>query len=334
MNLLFRIAAVALASALLCSCARKADPAAASAQEAGTPAAPQRVRLQTDWFPQAEHGGFYQALAKGYYREEGLEVELLPGGPGAHIKPKIINGDAEFGMNPATDLIVAASRGLPLVMVAPFLQHDHQALLVHADSPVRRFEDLQGRTLVASPSLVWLQYLKKRYKLEFSLQPVPYGLAQFAADRNCVRQCIITNEPYVAAKQGLAVRTLRLADAGYDGYHVIFCRSDYARSHPAVVRAFVKASLRGWRDYIEGDPAPAHELILQRNREMSSEFLAYSRSQMIAHRLVTGDPARGGRVGAFDLARIQAMADLLLELQVSDRALKAEEVATTEFLPR
>lgn len=319
---------------LLCTaCSRTGEQATPVDRAAQGSARLSKVRLQTDWFPQAEHGGFYQALAKGYYEEAGLEVTLLPGGPGAHIKPKIVNGDAEFGMNPAVDLIVARSRGLPLLMLAPFLQHDHQALLVHAESPVHDFPDLQGRTIVASPSLVWIQYLKKRYNIDFGLQPVPYGLAQFAADKNCVRQCIITNEPWVAAKQGIAVRTLRLADAGYDGYHVIFCRPDYARQNPAIVRAFVAASLRGWKDYMENDPTPAHRLILERNKEMSEEFLNYSRSQMLKYGLVLGEPGKGEGVGVFSLQRVQAMADLMLSLGVADRQVQSSEIATLDFLP-
>lgn len=322
---------IILVLGLLTGCGRRE---ASAVQEGSASSAPlTRVRLQTDWFPQAEHGGFYQALAKGWYKEAGLDVELLPGGPGAHIKPKIINGDAEFGMNPSVDVIVAASRGLPLLMVAPFLQHDHQALLVHADSPVRDFADLRGRTLVASPSLVWIPYLKKRYNMDFALQPVPYGLAQFAADKDCVRQCIITNEPWLAARQGLHVRVLRLADAGYDGYHVLFCRPDFARAKPALVRAFVEASLRGWRDYIEGDPAPAHSLILARNKEMSAEFLAFSRGEMIRHRLVTGYKERGEGVGDFSLDRLQALADMMHSLGVADRKVPVSEVATLDFLP-
>src|SRR5204862_7323105 len=91
-----------------------------------------RVVLQTDWFPQAEHGGFYQAAAKGLYARAGLEVEIWPGGPGAGIKLKVASGEADFGMNRSDDMIVAASRGLPFVMVAATMQHDPQALMVHA----------------------------------------------------------------------------------------------------------------------------------------------------------------------------------------------------------
>jgi NitT/TauT family transport system substrate-binding protein len=292
------------------------------------------VRLQTDWFPQAEHGGFYQALAKGFYREAGLDVELLPGGPGANIKPKIVSGDAEFGMNPSTDVIVAASRGLPLLIVGVVLQHDHQALLLHADNPINSFKQLDGQTIIASPTLVWIQLLQKKYGIHFNIQPVPYGLANFLANPAAIQQCVVTNEPYLAQRKGVQVKTLPIADSGYDAYHVIFCRRDFARANPEVTRAFVAASVRGWRDYIEGDPTPAHRLILARNAQMTPEFLAYSRTELVLRNLVTGDRAKGEGVGRLSLTRLGEAIDLLLELKVIDAPMPVRAVATKDFLPR
>src|SRR3954469_6403608 len=121
-------------------------PEAASREQADS-AARRKVVLQTDWFPQGEHGGFYQALAKGFYREAGLDVEILPGGPGAGIKLKVAKGEADFGLNRSDDLILAASRGLPVMIVMAALQHDPQALLLHEESPVKTFRDLAGRTV-------------------------------------------------------------------------------------------------------------------------------------------------------------------------------------------
>lgn len=285
-----------------------------------------KVRMQTDWFPQAEQGGFYQALARGYYRDEGLDVELIPGGPGAHLKPKVVGGDAEFGMNPATDIIMASNRGLPLVIVGAFLQHEHEALLLHADNPVDRFEKLDGKTVMASPSIAWIQFVQKKYGIHLNLQPVPYGLAQFMADKDAIRQCIITNEPYIAKLQGVAIKTLRLSEAGYDGYHVIFCKQDYAQKHPEVVKAFVAASLKGWKDYIEGDPTPAHRLICARNAEMTEAFLSFSRAQMIRYNLVSGYPSAGEYIGCLSESRIASLIELLADTGVIDGRMPVDRV--------
>lgn len=292
-----------------------------------------KVVLQTDWFPQAEHGGFYQALAKGFYREAGLDVEILPGGPGATIKLSVAKGLADFGMYRSDDVIVAASRGLPLIIVGAVLQHDPEALLVRASSPVKTLADLNGRSVIAPPSMTWIPYVKQKYGIKFDLRPLNYGLAVFLADPEAIQQCMMTSEPYFAEQRGVKVRTVPLADSGYDPYHSIICRRELVRNSPDVVRAFVAASIRGWRDYLEGDPAPAHALIQQRNSQMSAGQLEYSRRALIVHALVTGDPAQGERIGRISLKRIQQQIDVLTEMKILEVPVTAASVATRAFLP-
>jgi len=292
-----------------------------------------KVVLQTDWFPQAEHGGFYQALAKGYYRDAGLDVEIVPGGPGSAIKIKVAKGDATFGMMRTDDTAMAISNGLPLVVVAATLQHDAEALLIHADDPVKDFPDLNGRTIMAPVSMVWIPFIQKKYGIRFDLIPTTYGLGAFLGDRNLIQSCFLTSEPYYAAQKGVAVRALPLTDAGYDIYQGIICRRELARNDPELVRAFIAASIKGWRDYIENDPAPANQLILAQNGNMTQGQLDYSRQAMIDHSLVGGFESRGERIGRIDLARVQAEIDLLREFNVLEKPLRAEDVATTEFLP-
>jgi len=236
------------------------------------------IVMQTDWFPQAEHGGFYQALARGFYREVGLDVDVRPGGPSSHVRLRVARGDADFGLLRSDDTAMAVSQGLPLVMVAASMQHDGEALLVHADSPVHDFADLDGQTLMAPLSMVWVSYIQKKYDVAFNLVPTSYGLASFFADPGLVRSCYLTSEPFLAQERGVPVRALPLIDADYDAYAGIVVRRDLTRNSPEVVRAFVAATLRGWDDYLNGDPTPANTLILERNSQMTQGQLDYSRA--------------------------------------------------------
>jgi NitT/TauT family transport system substrate-binding protein len=315
-----------LLTALLGGCARHAP-------EAKRPAVLRKVVFQSDWFPQAEHGGFYQALVKGYYREAGLEVEILPGGPGAAIKLSVAKGTADFGMYRSDDVIVAASRGMPLVIVGAVLQHDPEALLVHATSPVKTLADLNGRSVIAPPSMTWIPYVKKKYGVNFDLRPLNYGLAVFLGDPGAIQQCMLTSEPYFAEQHGARVRALPLSDSGYDPYHAIICRRALVRTNPELVKAFVGASIRGWHDYLEGDPAEANALILKRNNQMTPGQLEYSRNALITHALVTGDPAHGEHVGRISLKRIQQQIDTLTEMKILEVPVTAAGVATRAFLP-
>jgi NitT/TauT family transport system substrate-binding protein len=131
----------------------------------------------------------------------------------------------------------------------------------------------------------------------------------------------------------VAVRTLSLADIGYACYQVLFCRRELTRTAPEVVSAFVAASIRGWRDYLEGDPAPANALILQRNPQISAGQLAFSRGELIARSLVQGDRAKGEDIGQIKLERLSKEMKTLLDLKVLETPVAVSTVATTRFLP-
>jgi NitT/TauT family transport system substrate-binding protein len=316
--------------AAVSGCARpepKVPPAASRA------AAPQKVVLQTDWFPQAEHGGYYQALAKGFYAEAGLDVDIWPGGPGAGIKLKVARGDANFGMDRSDNVILAASSGMPLVMVAATMQHDAQGLMVHADSPVKDFKDLDGRVVIGNVGMAWFPYLEKRFGITIQRRQNTYGLGEFLANPEIIQQCLITNEPFFAQKNGRKVRTLALSSSGYDCYQTLFSRRDFVRTSPDVVRAFVHASIRGWRDYLEADPGPANEMILKRNPQMTPEQLKFSRDEMIRHAFVRGDPAKREDIGQLSLRRLTDEMNTLVILKILPAPVDIASVATTEFLP-
>lgn len=334
MRLLLQLAMGAAGLGLLVGCSREEAPRSPKMSAGGTGAVERRkVVLQTDWFPQAEHGGFYQALVKGFYREAGLDVDIWPGGPGAGIKLKVARGDADFGLNRSDDIIVAASRGMPLIMVAASLQHDPLALMVHAASPVRTFQDLKGRVVVGNVGLAYFPFLERKFGITFEKRQNTYGMGEFLANPEIIQQCLVTNEPFFARQQGKQVRTLAFAEAGYDNYHVIFCRRELTQQSPEVVRAFVAATIRGWRDYLESDPGPANTEILRRNPQMTAELLEFSRGEMLLRGLVHGDREKGEAIGQLSLARISKDIDLLQDLRVLEVAVGAQQVATKEFLP-
>jgi NitT/TauT family transport system substrate-binding protein len=296
-------------------------------------AAPVAVRLQTDWYPQAEHGGFYQALARGFYAEAGLEVTILPGGPGARVSRSVVSGTADIGIHRSDDLVVQIAEGLPFVIVGAFMQRDPQALLLHEDDPVQHFADLDGRTIMAMPGTNWIRYLQRRYQIDFTVVPMNYGFAQFVADRTFIQQCFVTNEPYFVRQQGVRAKTLLLAGSGYDPYRVIFTTRRFLREQPEAVEAFVGASLLGWDDFMTGDPTPGKAAITERNASMTSDFMDYSIETMRRHHLVAGEPARGEWLGRLDRGRLQSQLDLLVDLQIIPTAPPLGDVADFTLSP-
>ncbi|MBC7366589.1 MAG: ABC transporter substrate-binding protein [Undibacterium sp.] len=320
------------AHALLASCGKA--PAPATTAGAAAPGAPlPKVRFQTDWYPQAEHGGHYQAVARGFYREAGIDVEILPGGPNSAGPQKILSGLAEIAMGRSDEIIVNASDGLPFIIVGALMQHDPQALLLHDENPVKSFADLNGRSVMAVPGSTWVTYLKARYKIDFNLIPLNYGLAQFMGNKGFIQQCFVTNEPFFVAQNGAKPRTLLLDDSGFKPYRVYFCSQKYARENPAAVRAFVAASIRGWDDFIGGDSAPGKKLIAALNEQMTVAFMDYSIRAMTEAKLVGGDPAKGEETGLITRKRLQEQVDILVELKIIPAALPLAKYASFDFLP-
>jgi NitT/TauT family transport system substrate-binding protein len=313
---------------LLSACGRPSAGDAVAAAAGG-----QRVRFQTDWHAQPEHGGHYQALALGYYAAVGLDVDVMVGGPGAFATQKVATGQVEFAMGRSDDVMLAVQQGLPLLIVCALMQQDPQALMLHAHDPVQTFADLNGRTVMAPPGAAWIKYLQQRHGIRLNFVPLNYGVAQFLSQPDFIQQCFITSEPYQVSRQGAAPRTLLIAHSGYDPYRVIIANPRFARENPAAVRAFVAASLRGWHDYLHGDPGPAEAMIAARNPAMDPDRLAYGRNTLRRLQLVEGDPARGDALGLLRRARLQRLADTLHELELLSTPLRLERFVTFEFLP-
>ena len=324
----FKLVLGLAAIGLLVGCGKKAPPTTAAA------AAPVKVRFQTDWYPQPEHGGYYQALAKGFYAEEGLDVEIVPGGPNAQVIPTVGLGRADLGMTNGDDVIVAIARGVPVKMVGAEMQRDPQGILYHEERPVRSLKDLQGRTLMAGAGSTWIEVLRKKIGVEFTLLPLVGDLARFMNSTEFVQQCFVTNEPFFARQRGAKVGALLIASDTYEPYRVMFTSREYLEKHPDVVAKFVRASVRGWVDYLTGDPAPANRLLAAKRQDLSPEFLAYSIKAMNDYKLVLGDPAKGEQAGQLTEARLDKQIKLLQEIDVLDKPVAVADVATFEFVPK
>src|SRR3954463_11865978 len=152
-----------------------------SAAFAATP-----IKVQLDWVAEPEHGGLYQALARGFFAEEGLDVTLIPGGPNAFVMPSVATGKADIGQADSTNTLLQQAEGLPVVQFAAVFQDDPSGILVHADSPVHKFEDLQGKTIIARPEWAFLKFLQKKYALKVNVVPQNFSVAAFLGNHEAV----------------------------------------------------------------------------------------------------------------------------------------------------
>ncbi|HEY5228350.1 MAG TPA: ABC transporter substrate-binding protein [Opitutaceae bacterium] len=325
-----RLTKVGLAAAFaLGGCSRQAAPAA-------MPEAPFRITVQLDWVAEPEHGGFYEAYAKGYFRDAGLDVVLNQGGPNAFVMQKVATNQANIGQGDSTNTLIAISQGLPIINIAAIFQNDPSVLMLHADNPVKTFEDLNGKTIMARPEWAFLPYLKNKYHINFNLIPQNFEVGNFIADKNFIQQGFFTAEPYYIVKGGAKYPKFLYAwDAGFDAYTIVFANREWAAQNRDKLRLFLAAYIHGWRDYIEGDPKPAHDLMLKLNPNNTPEFLDFSRKMIVDGKLVTGHASTDdSQIGRISRDRFALQIQQLEELGIIPKGkLTADQVMTTDYLP-
>lgn len=307
------------------------------ASDAKAPAAaPERVKVKLglNWYPEAEHGGFYAALVRGYYRDAGLDVEIVKGGPSAPVMQQVAGGQMEFGVSNADGLLLARAEEAPVVALMAPIQISPRVIMVHKSSGIKDFAELKNMTIAMGASQPFYRYLRKKVPLE-GVTVVPYqgSVAQFLTDKNFAQQAYVFSEPFTAEQQGGDPESLMLADLGFNPYtSVLFTSEAYLEQHADVVGKLVQASVRGWEDYL-ADPAATHAKIHELNPEMGLEALDYGLKALAP--LVRDKVAEEQGIGCMSLARWQTLLDQLVEIElIKPDAVKAPEAFTAEFLPK
>ena len=301
----------------------------------GTARADEKFVYMTNWFAEAEHGGFYQAVATGLYKKAGLDVTIKMGGPQVNIFQLMAAGQADCVMG-SSDLQIMQTRenGLPITTVAAMMQKDPQVLIAHED--VKTFEQLKGKTILiaASANQGYWPWVKSKFGLTDSqTRPYTFNIQPFVADKNTVQQGYITSEPYAIQKAGVKANVLVFSDFGYPAYATtVSCMDKTVKDRKAAVAAFVKASAEGWKSYL-ADPAPANALIKKDNPEMTDDQLAYSVAKLKESGMVTGGDAGKLGIGVITDARAKASYDFLVSAKLLDPSkVKLADTYTTEFI--
>jgi NitT/TauT family transport system substrate-binding protein len=279
-----------------------------------------KLTYMTNWYAQAEHGGFYQAVATGIYKKYGLDVTIKMGGPQVNIMQMLGAGQTDCIMGSSDlQIMVARSNGLPIVTLAASFQKDPQVLIAHED--VKKFEDMKGKTILIASSArqgYWL-WLKNKYGLEDGqTRPYTFNIQPFVADKNTVQQGYLTSEPFAVQKAGVKANTFLFADHGWPSYSTtISCLEQTVKDKPKAMAAFVRGTMEGWKSYF-ADPAPANALIKKDNPNMSDEQLAYSVAKLKEMGIVTGGGASKNGIGSIELDRIRKNHAFLVDNKLVD----------------
>jgi NitT/TauT family transport system substrate-binding protein len=296
-----------------------------------------KVSFGTNWVAEAEHGGFFQAVADGTYRKYGLDVTIVPGGPNDNNRMLLIAGKIDFFMTANTLMSFdAVANKVPVVSVASIFQKDPQVFLTHPESKITKLEELKPLTLFISKDGItsYFQWLKSEYGFsDRNVRPYTFNAQPFIASPQSAMQGYVTSEPFAVEKAaGFKPGVMLLADYGFNTYSTLIeTRQDVIEKKPDLVQRFVDASIIGWYTYIYGDNSAGNAMIKKLNPEMTDELLAYSVAKMKEYGIVdSGDSVKNG-IGAMTDERVTSFFEKMVKAGVVKADLDYRKSYTLRF---
>lgn len=284
--------------------------------------------LITNWYAQAEHGGYYQALADGLYEEQGLDVTVRMGGPQINGTQLMLAGQAQCVITDDIGAMMANKRDIPVTLVATSFQFDPTVVITHTD--VETMEDLKTRTILISNSAQssWWPWAKKQYGFTDEMtRPYTFNIQPFVLGDDMAQQGFMTSEPYAMEQAGADYRVFSLGELGYPPYgNSISCRNDVIEEQPEQIIAFLNASMQGWKNYLQ-DPSAGNALIIEDNPNMTEEQIAFAIDLFRSSGIVTGGDAQTMGIGVITEERMHQT----WQMGIDNGLFTAEEVGADQF---
>ena len=306
-----------------------------------TPAAwaEDKVTFGTNWKAQAEHGGFYQAVATGLYRKAGLDVTIRMGGPQVNHPQLLAAGVIDFNIGSSSFGALNYVQGaIPMVTVAAIFQKDPQVLISHPGQGNDTLAAMKGKPILigAGSRATFWNFLKAKYGYtDDQIRPYTFNMAPFLADKSAIQQGYLTSEPYKIEQAGVKPLVHVLADAGYSSYSCAIETSwKLVREKPDLVQRFVNASIEGWYSYLYGDPGPGNALIKKDNPDMTDDVIAYGIAALKKHGVVDSGEAKTLGIGAMTDARWKEFLATMAGIGLYPRDLDLTKAYTLAFVNR
>ncbi len=311
--------------------------AAAALALTGAARAEDAVTFGTNWKGEAEHGGYYQAVATGIYKKYGLNVTIRQGGPSVNHSQLLAAGRLDFNMGSnCFTALNFVKENIPMVVVGTTFQKDPAVVMAHPGTGAEKLADMKGRPMLigASTRTGWWLWLQGAYGFsDDQIRPYTFNLAPWLADKRAGVQGFVTSEPYSAEKAGVKPVVHLLADNGYDSYNeTIETSLKLVREKPDLVQRFVDASIEGWYSYLYGDPAPGNALIKKDNPEMTDDLIAFGIKAMKSYGIVDSGDSKTLGIGAMSDARWKRFYDFAVKAKVYDASLDYKKAYTMQFV--
>jgi NitT/TauT family transport system substrate-binding protein len=296
-----------------------------------------KLTFGTNWKAQAEHGGYYQAVATGLYKKAGLEVTIRMGGPQINHPQLLAAGAIDFNMGSnCFSALNYVKNNIPMVCVGAIFQKDPQVLVAHAGQGNDSLAAMKGKPIMISPvaRAGYWQFLRVRFGYtDDQIRTYTFNMAPFLADKSAIQQGFLTSEPYKLEKAGAKLVVHLLADAGYSTYATTIETSwKLVNDKPDVVQRFVNATCEGWYSYLYGDPSPANALIKKDNPEMDDAQIAHSIVTLKKYGIADSGDAEKLGIGAMTDARWKDFHSIVVEAGLYAADLDLKRAYTLQFV--
>ena len=296
------------------------------------------VTFGTNWVAQAEHGGYYQAVADGTYAACGLDVTILPGGPQVNNRALMLAGQIDFNMGGSTlDGFSAVQEGLPILTVAASFQKDPQVIVTHPGAAAS-FADLAklDKFLISDQGvLTFWAWMIQAYGFKPEQREVyTFSAAPLIANTTWGMQGYLSSEPYAVQQEaGIVPDVWLIADAGYSTYSTLIeTMADTVATKPDVVKCFVDGSIKGWYNYLYGDNAAANAMIKTDNPDMNDEQIAFGIEKMKEAGIVDSGDALDKGIGVMTEEKVMDFYDKMVTAGVVAADLDWKSAINTSFV--
>lgn len=295
------------------------------------------VKLRLDWVYGSEHSGIFTAIEKGFFKDAGIDVQLLPG-EGSSVTVKLVgNGDVDFGYATADQAMLAAARGLPVVATAVILQNNPTAIVFPKSEGIHKLTDLYGKRL----GLQLKSAVERQWRAVAKIQNIDTSKINEVPADLAVAQLIIThridagvafffNDGIRPISEGIDMDWLLFRDLGLQMYSSsLITNAELIKKNPDLVARFTKAFVRGWQ-YAKEHPDEAYALTIKANPTLDNKYNQLKLPAVLT--LLDSPDVKAHGIGYSTRAGWEGLQKTLTDLDLMHDKVDIDSVFTDKFL--
>ncbi len=297
-----------------------------------------KVTLQLKWLPQSQFMGYYVAQEKGYYKDQGLDVTILPGGSDIIPEQQVNNGVANIGVTWTSSLLKYQEKGWALKEIAQIFQKSAMLLVSKKSSNINSVADLKGKKVASwfggNEYELYALFGKNGLDKDKDLKLVQqdFTMNQLISGQVDAAQAMTYNEYGLLLENGLKASDLNVIDMNDAGVAMLednlFVNDSWASKNKDVIAKFLKASIKGWQTAC-ADPDAAGTYVYQKNKSVSLEHQKFMAEQVA--KLVVPAGFDNSQIGSIDTAALQQTADLGLKYGLLTKAADVSKAVDTSY---